>query len=191
MRVLSVDPDAQRALFALAPCTLVVDVKGLRAMHIDIAPDAVLVGPHDDEGLVVDVSVSGTLSGFLKVLRASDAEQVAALDALSVSGDVGRLQQLQKWMASVDVDWEELLARRVGDVAAHQIGNFVRHANRHVRQVGGDMQDNVAEYLLYETRAVVTADELDRWSRGVDMLRNDVERLQARVNLLKQRVPQL
>lgn len=186
--MLSVDPDAERALLALAPCALVLDVKGVGALHIEVARDAVRVGPHDDDALVADVSVSGGLSGFLRLLRASDAEQVAALDALSVSGDVGRLQQLQKWMSSVDVDWEELLARRVGDVAAHQIGNFVRHANRQVRQVGGDMQDNVAEYLLYETRVVVSADELECWSRDVDRLRNDVERLQVRLNLLTHRV---
>ena len=191
MRVLSVDPDAERALLALAPCALVLDVKGLGAVHIDIVPDAVRVAPYDDETHVADVSVSGSLSGFLRLLQASDTEQVSALDALSVSGDIGRLQMLQKWMSSVDIDWEELLARRVGDVAAHQIGNFMRHTHRHVRQVSGDMQENVAEYLLYETRTVVTVDELDRWSRDVDMLRNDVERLQARVNLLTERVLQV
>jgi ubiquinone biosynthesis protein UbiJ len=191
MRVLSVDPDAERALLALAPCALVLDVTSLGAVHIDIAPDAVRVGAYNDKTLAADVSVSGSVSGFLRLLQASDAEQVAALDALSVSGNVGRLQMLQKWMSSVDIDWEELMARRVGDVAAHQMGNFMRHTHRHVRQVSGDMQENMAEYLLYETRTVVTVDELDRWSREVDMLRNDVERLQARINLLVERVPQV
>ena len=187
-RVLSVDPDSERALLDLAPSALVFDVQGFGAAHVDIAPDGVRVTPYDEATMRADVFVSGTTGGFLRVLRANEFEQVAALDALTVSGGVGRLQQLQSWKAGVDIDWEELLAQRVGDVAAHQIGNFVRHLSQHARQVTGDFKENVAEYLLYETGAVVTADELDRWARDVDMVRNDVERLGARIDLLSERL---
>lgn len=188
-RVLSVDPDAERALLALAPCALVVDVRGLGAVHVAIEPDSLRVAPFDAGQMAADVSVRGSAGAFMHLLRAQDGERVAALDALTVSGDVGKLAQLQKWLAGVDIDWEELLAQRIGDVAAHQVGNFIRHAHRHVRQVSGDLQDNVAEYLLYETQAVVPADELERWARDVDMLRDDVDRLQARVNMLTERQP--
>jgi ubiquinone biosynthesis protein UbiJ len=43
---------------------------------------------------------------------------------------------------------------------------------------------NVAEYLAHEQRDLVSRSEADPFLRGVDSLREDVDRLAARIDLL-------
>jgi ubiquinone biosynthesis protein UbiJ len=81
-------------------------------------------------------------------------------------------------------DLEELLARAVGDVPAHQIGHFTRLALRWSRGAARTTLTNIAEYLAHERRDLVPRNEGEQFLRAVDALREDVDRLEARLDLL-------
>ena len=75
----------------------------------------------------------------------------------------------------------------MGDVAAHQIGNVARTAFGFARRARDTLLQNVAEYLQEEGRDVPSRTEAEEFLQGVDRLRDDVDRLEARLKLLEKR----
>jgi len=57
-------------------------------------------------------------------------------------------------------------------------------------QTALSLQDNLGEYLKYETNSVPARFEIDQFQREVDTLRDDVERLEARIQRITSTVPQ-
>lgn len=104
---------------------------------------------------------------------------------VEIQGDAQVAKALQQLLRGVDIDWEEQLSRLVGDVAAHQIGNAVRQLRAWSRQAFATLLQNASEYLQQESRDLPPSGALHAFLDAVDGLRNDVERLEARVVRLR------
>ena len=84
-------------------------------------------------------------------------------------------------------DPEEELALLIGDIPAHQLGRLARlGASFSVRAAETTLR-NLAEYWAHERGDLVSRNEGEQFLRGVDALREDTDRLQARLALLAQR----
>ena len=85
-------------------------------------------------------------------------------------------------------DWEEQLSHLVGDAAAHQVGNLVRDTLQWGAKSVDTLGRDLTEYLQEESRQLPQRDEVNKFLAAVDVLRNDVERLDARVKRLQARI---
>ena len=102
-----------------------------------------------------------------------------------MEGDVEAGQALQKILAGFDFDWEELIARVVGDGPAHQFGNFVRDTVQWGANSVDLTRENVADYLKEEKRILPSEAAMRRFEQGVDALRSDVDRISQRIEALR------
>jgi ubiquinone biosynthesis protein UbiJ len=75
----------------------------------------------------------------------------------------------------------------IGDVAARQVANFARGLLDWGRRAGGSLATSVAEYLQEEGRDLPTRTETEEFLADVDRLRDDTERLEARLARLESR----
>lgn len=135
-----------------------------------------------------DGAVSATLSGTpMSLLRLAGANPEAALrgGAVHIEGNAEVAQVFSELLKHARPDLEEELSRLIGDVAAHQVGNVARSALAFGRRAVDTMAHNVAEFLQEESRDLPNRTEADEFSAGVDRLRDDVDRLAARVGLLE------
>jgi ubiquinone biosynthesis protein UbiJ len=103
---------------------------------------------------------------------------------VEATGDMDVAQDFTRLLREADVDWEELLAGRIGDLAAHQLGRMARGFSRWGRETGEHLVRDLGEYLTEEVRMIPTHPELDEFLHAVDALRDDVERASARVSRL-------
>ena len=78
-------------------------------------------------------------------------------------------------------DLEEELSRVIGDVAAHQVGTAARSMLGFAQRAASTFAQNVSEFLQEEGRDVPSRTEADEFIADVDKLRDDVERLEARI----------
>ena len=78
-----------------------------------------------------------------------------------------------------------LVARVLGDVAARQVANIARGFLDWGRKASGSLATNVVEFLQEEGRDVPTRVEVEEFLEGVDRLRDDAERLEARLARLE------
>ena len=79
------------------------------------------------------------------------------------------------------------MSRYLGDVAAHEVARHARSARDWAREALESLSADLAEYLVEESRMVAEGRELARFADAVDALRDDLERLDARVAALSRR----
>jgi len=160
----------------------------LRGVPVRIQLDA------RDEGVLISIEPEGepdcTLTGLpLSMARlglAGDTE-VFRNGAVKVQGDPVLAQDFQRLLELARPDWEEELARLVGDVAAHQLGNATRSLVQWGSQATTTLARDVGEFLTEESRDLPGRLEVEDFLDEVDRLRSDVERAAARLARLEDR----
>ena len=78
-------------------------------------------------------------------------------------------------------DLEEPLSRLIGDVPAYGLGSLVRRALGYASDSSRTVARNAGEYFTHERRELVTRAEAGEFLDGVDRLREQADRLEARV----------
>lgn len=185
---LALDPESRSALAGLSGKVVDVEVTGAGALRLRIDGERVHVGPRAAAGDTdADVTVRGTPLSLLRLAFSGDREALILGDEVDLRGDVALAAQLQRIAARMDVDVEEALAQRIGDVPAHEFMRGMRGLGGWMHAAGAALLVDLSEYLRYEAAVVPRRDEVERFSHAVDDLRDDVERLEARVTRLEGR----
>ena len=100
---------------------------------------------------------------------------------IEITGDVRLGREFKKLLNEIDIDWEEHLAGIVGDVAANQFMQLTKKLGNWSRGAANSIAADLSEYLQEESRDVVSGAEMEMFYHDVDILRNDVDRLEARL----------
>jgi len=187
-RLIGLDPFTAKQLARFHGRVIAIEVIGL-GITLYFVPghdgNLQILGSIEDEP---DCKLSGTP---LDLMRSSDSQQGAAqlfAGRVTISGDTELAHRFGEALAGLDIDWEEQLARLVGDIPAHEIGHRVRKGARWARQSSHLLSQDLAEYLTEEARLLPTRYEVEEFLHGVDQLRDDAERLSARVQRLTRRL---
>ena len=132
-----------------------------------------------------DVLISGSILTLAR-LAGTTGEEAIHRDSLNLTGDAELAQAFQKLLGYGKPDIEEELSGIIGDVAAHRLGEIARNIGDWGRKTGSTLRQNISEYLQEERRDLPSRYEVEKFSRKVDALRDDIARFDARLNLLKQ-----
>jgi ubiquinone biosynthesis accessory factor UbiJ len=117
------------------------------------------------------------------VLRATADRESAWRDA-QISGDTEFAGAIDYIRRNIRWDFEEDLSRIVGDIAAHRMVEGVRELDRWGRDAVLNLGRAFAEYATYERPLVASARAIEEFNRDVDEMRDAVERLEKRFELL-------
>ena len=108
-----------------------------------------------------------------------------ALRDADYSGDPALLATLDRVFKQLDWDVEADLAPLVGDIAAHRLHVFGRDALAGLAHAFSALGHNAGEYVVEEAELMARAIDVARFNRAVDVLADDVARLEARLRLLE------
>lgn len=128
-----------------------------------------------------DVLIRGTPSALLAAITMP----ITASD-LELHGNVSLTQEFWLVLKNIEIDWEEYLSQFIGDIAAHKISNLMRYKYDFMKQTLQTFGENIYEYLHYEKNLLAEKSELEQFNHSVDTVRNDVARLQKRVERCKE-----
>lgn len=181
--VLRLDPVSRDRLETLAGRQIALESAGF-GLRLYLFPGAGGVRIRGEPVGTPDLTVRATP---LTLLRLARGEPVSD-GSLEFDGDVQLGRELQNLLAGLDIDWEELLARLIGDLPAHRLGNLARSGRAWSDRALANLTRDAGEYLQYEHRDLPPAHVVDRFLDEVDRLREDTERLEARVRRLQQRL---
>jgi ubiquinone biosynthesis accessory factor UbiJ len=131
-----------------------------------------------------DAEISGSLMN-LAALAGPSPEEVIQRGDVSIRGDAEVAQKFREMALLLKPDVEEELARLIGDTPAHQALRFVKMATSFGRRAATTSVRNVAEYLAHERGDLVPRPEAEDFYRGVERLREDLDRLDARTHLIE------
>ena len=189
-------PRAQQLCAALAGKRISVEIAGFGQVLLESTGTALKVlrpvrQPSEDDPMslasatVADATISGGPFSLL-ALAGPSAQNLLQRGDVEIRGDAELAQQFRELTLLLRPDPEEELSLLLGDVPAHQIGRLARATLGWGRKAAGTTARNIAEYLAHETKDVVSRREAEPFLADVDRLREDVDRLQARVAMLTQ-----
>lgn len=104
---------------------------------------------------------------------------------VSIEGDAELAQDFQKLLRELDIDFEELISRYFGDIAAHQIGRGARAFRGWARDAAQSVRLNIQDYMVEESRLLAPSWRVTDFIEQTDVLRADVERLEQRVKRIR------
>lgn len=134
---------------------------------------------------IPDVTLRGTAFDFLRLSKATNSSAAIFASDIIIEGDMDVARQFKTIFANLDIDWEEQLSHVAGDTIAHQVGNLVRTLCTWARASSDTLQQDLTEYVQEEIRLVPPRAEIADFFAAVDTVRNDVERLTARIERLE------
>jgi len=171
---------ARQLCAELAGRSVAVDVRDIARLHITSNGATLAVSI---DARAADATLAGGPLSLL-ALGSEAAQAVLQRSAVAISGDAEVAQKFRELLRLLRPDFEEELALVLGDVPAHQLARLVRSGADWAARAAGTTLQNLGEFLGHERADLVSRNEGEQFLRGVDALREGVDRLAARLEVL-------
>jgi ubiquinone biosynthesis protein UbiJ len=185
-RLLALDPEGAGALGKIQGRILRIELDGI-GIAVTLVPEANALRLFGRYAATPDCIVRATPAALLTMALAERREDQVFSGSVSIEGDNGLAQAIGEIIKGLDIDWEEQLSTLTGDALAHGIGDQVRATGRWAERSRRVLTSDLREYLIEEGRFVPSESELREFIDGVDELRDDVARIEARIQRLASR----
>ncbi len=179
---LSLDPEISQPLSELEGQVLLFDITSPDIRVYCLPQTGQLQSSWE---LEPDCTVRGSAQGLLKMIRSDSPTEALSNGDIEIKGDSRLAQRFSDILSSIEVDWEDIFSRFVGDFAAHKMGRAVSEATLWAKDSLKATQLNTVEYLQEEIRVLPTSVEIDYFMQDVDTLRSDIDRAEARLKRLE------
>ncbi|MDH3265581.1 MAG: SCP2 sterol-binding domain-containing protein [Gammaproteobacteria bacterium] len=151
------------------------------AMYFHTSDEVIVLGTDSDSE--PDVIITGSLLTLAR-MAGGPGDHPVRDESLDLAGDAYTAQSFQELLRYARPDVEEELSAFIGDAAAHRVGEIARGVRGWAQDARATMASNIREYLQEESRDAPSRYEVDRFADNVNALRDDVARLEARLNRL-------
>ena len=183
---LAMDPGAEKKLQPLNGCVLEIRISNLnQSLFIGAKGNRVLLLSAEH---APTVTMTASLLTLAKLAAKRDSAELIAKRDLSFSGDAVRAQQIQRFTDNLDIDWEGLLARFIGDTPAKFLTSGAKQSLTLAKTFGQNFVRDLEEFIKYELRLLPSRALADKQFDAIDQLRIASDRLEARVKALTNRI---
>jgi len=160
-----------------------------RSARFDAAPFSITLNISEDGTFSAagEEEPAVTVAVALSTLPLALTDPAAAMKDVRLAGDAEFAQALAFVLQNLRPEPEEELSRFVGDIAAQRIVGLLRLSASHWRDLAERMLDNTANYFVTEDPMLVPRAEVEAFNQDVDRLRDDVARLEKRIELAARR----
>ena len=185
---LALDPEGAARATGLHGKVILIEVAGFGA-RLYLIPGPAGVQLYDEYAGEPDCVLRAAPLALARMGVSRRKEERLFSGEVRVEGDTHLAQAFGDFLSGLEMDWEEPLARLVGDTVAHRIGSQVRATGQWGRRTTEVLTEDVREYLQEEARLLPSRYEVQAFLDEVDRVRDGVERLAARIEQLMRRLP--
>lgn len=132
-----------------------------------------------------DCTLRAPTTLLARLALSSERQRLLQEPDVLITGDSQLLVSLQNILGDLQIDGEAELARWIGPVAAHAIGDLVRGARDWTQQTHDSLSQSLSDYLTEESRQLVGRAEGQAFAAQLHQLRLQLDRLDARVTNLE------
>lgn len=174
-RLLDSEPWARERLAPFCGETLELRAPPLPAIRFGIRPGGRLEAAEfgGEAGVTVTVGAAA-LAALPRGLQ-------EFVDAIEISGHPGLAAEVRVLLRHLRWDFEEDLARLVGDVAAHRLAGAARDLAAWQADGAKRLAESLVAYAAQEKRLVARREELAALAQALALLEAGIERLEQRV----------
>jgi len=183
-KYLELDPDTIKRIGELSGKVIKLDIYDWN-LQFYILPQPQGLELVDTYRAKVDTSIRGKLINLVSISAQGATGSALFENQIDIEGDTDTGEKMRDILQKIDIDWEEHLSRCVGDVAAHKVAEGARDSAGFAKHAAKSLCDNITEYLKHEAKILPSKQQLENYYCDVNTLRDDVERMEARVTRLK------
>ena len=180
-RALSDDTWATQRLSAFAGATVRITLADKPIVRYTVEPNGLLAAHEafgdDEPTLSIDLPPDAA-SRFMSHGRQG------ILKAAKIRGNIDLANAVNDVLDNIRPDPEAFLASKIGDIAAHRAMGVFHSLKQGAEQLMGRLKDQFTEHVAEGHSVIVPNDEITHFMTEVDKLRNDVARLQQRIDRL-------
>lgn len=170
-----------KRLAAFAGATLRISIADTPLFRYTIEPDGLLAAHEvfgdEEPTLSIDLPADAA-SRFVSHGRHG------LLKAAKIRGNVDLANAMNDVLDNIRPDPEAFLASKIGDIAAHRAMGLFYGLKQGVAQLAVRLKDQFTEHVAEGHSVIVPNEQVTRFMAEVDTLRNDVARLQQRIDRL-------
>lgn len=182
-RYLALDPEMLDKMEEFSGKVIKLEIIGLNKT-LYMLPDRRGIQVRTEHEGEADTTLRGTPISLFKMGLAANAAKLLLKGEVEISGDTQLGHQFKNTFSQMDIDWSEPLANLIGDTVAFQLQQSGKKLGGWGKDTMESVSRSVSEYLQEESRDLVTETEQNNFNDEVDQLRNDVDRLHAKINAL-------
>lgn len=124
----------------------------------------------------IDGEISGTLNGLIKKRD------------MDIKGDIDFIQDVSHVVASFKVDWEEVFAHYLGDEATAALNKVATKVNEKSDNLKHAVKDSIKHFINKDNSILIGNAEMEDFLKNVDDLDAAVERIEAKISYLEQKI---
>lgn len=192
-KMLESDPANKSYVAKLDGLRIIIDCTHPAAVFLVKFQDShVIVSKYDheeqDSGIdrkidneTADLQLSGTAISLFR-LATTPIDNASAIRGsnVSVSGDVGLLLELSQVTKMIDIDWELLLANKIGENPAVFISRAINIGLSEARKLNADFSEKLTEKMQTENSPLPNKNELGNLRNLLRDLNYRLDRLEAK-----------
>lgn len=174
------DPDALAKIGELENQLIKIDCTDWN-MVFYIAPDNNGLQFHKKYSGEVNTEIKGTLNNFLHIfIKGADTKTLFQYP-IDISGNTHNIEVLRNTFKNLDLDLEEKLSHFVGDSIAHKLFFHIKETKKTLENSSDKLFEQLKEYIHFEAKNLVSKKQAEKFYADVAKLRDDVDRLEARL----------
>ncbi len=185
---LSLDPQSKENWERFENKSILIELKGLPFMFQLLFLKDKTVALKTEDFIFSDTVIKGGPFSLLHLTFAKDNRRSLLADSVEMEGDLELGQAVIDMFDELHIDWEEWLSSFIGDIPSSYIGRFVTQSKRIAKEIQTSLSEQIDEYIHEEICLFPFALELADFFNDVDILRMDVDRLEARVDRIMLRL---
>lgn len=180
-RALSDDAWAMKRLAPFSGSSVRISLADKQIVRYTIEPNGLLaaheVFGEDEPSLSIDLPADAA-SRFISHGRHG------MIKAARIRGNIDLANAVNDVLDNIRPDPEAFLASKIGDIAAHRTMGLFHSLKQSAAQLVARLKDQFSEHVAEGHSVIVPNEEVARFMAEVDTLRNDVARLQYRIERL-------
>lgn len=189
---ISMDSTAAAKLAGLSGKAIAIELQGWD-FTLYLLPDTQGIQVMSAYAGEADTTIKGTPVALFNMSKGESTAATLREQNISIEGDLELGQQFNQFFKQLDIDWEEQLAQAfskvtsesTADLLAHKLGRVAQGFQQWQPQAKQTLEQNIAEYFQQESQIFPSTEEIESFFGAVDILRNDVDRLEARIQRLQ------
>ncbi len=107
---------------------------------------------------------------------------------LDIIGDPKLAQQFSNISEQLNIDWEQQIATRIGDLPAYKLGKLSKDILEKVKFAKNQISQDAREYLLHEQRIIVSDTEINHFNQQVAATARQTDDLLQKLNVIATKI---
>jgi len=135
-----------------------------------------------------DCHIKTSIKTLLALKKEQQLTTLIKQEKLDIQGDIKVAQQFAQLAENLNIDWESELAKHIGDIPTHKLGQFSQRMKERLSFAAEQIQADASEWLVHEKKLAATGNQISQFAENVEEVNSIANQLEQRILRLSKKI---